>query len=68
MDDAIDGPEDEQLNRQNEVEMLPDDNSIEGGEPEPTDFDEDDDGIDDDEVDEIEVLTTMLKLEDEADM
>lgn len=68
MDDAIDGPEDEQLNRQNEVEILPDDNSIEGGEPEPTDFDEDDDGIDDDEVDEMVPLMMMLKLEDEADM
>lgn len=68
MDDAIDGPEDEQLNRQNEVEMLPDDNSIEGGEPEPTDFDEDDDGGDEMVANEIEVLTTMLKLEDEADM
>ena len=68
MDDAIDGPEDERLNRQNEVEMPPDDNSIEGGEPEPIDFDEDDDGIDEVEVDEIEVLMTMLKLEDEADM
>lgn len=60
--------EDDELKQQNEVEIRPDDNSIDEVEVERIDFDDEDDGIDEEVLDEMVLEMTTLKLDEEADM